>query len=81
MNQNQVKYRRFERFFEKYAISGDPRKAAERFVGLLGQQSILLPDAEESLREIAKKLSVVIVTNGIAAVQKGMGNGRRHDRV
>lgn len=69
MNQNQVKYRRFERFFEKYAISGDPRKAAERFVGLLGQQSILLPDAEESLREIAKKFPVVIVTNGIAAVQ------------
>ena len=70
MNQNQVKYKRFERFFEQYAISVDPLKAAERFVELLGQQSILLPDAENTLRKISKKLPVVIVTNGIAAVQR-----------
>ncbi len=70
MNQNQVKYKRFERFFEQYAISGDSLKAAERFVELLGQQSILLPDAEDTLRKISKKLPVVIVTNGIAAVQR-----------
>ncbi len=70
MDQNQVKYKRFEGFFERYAISGDPGKAAERFVELLGQQNILLPNAEETLREISKKLPVVIVTNGIAAIQR-----------
>ncbi len=70
MNQAQVKYKRFERFFERYAIPGDPRAAAERFVELLGQQSILLPGAEEALREISQKQPIVIVTHGIAALQR-----------
>ena len=42
----------------------------ERFVELLGEQSILLPHAEETVRRIAEKLPVIIVTNGITAVQK-----------
>jgi YjjG family noncanonical pyrimidine nucleotidase len=70
MTQNQVKYKRFERFFEQYAISEDCKEAAERFAVLLGQQSILLPDAEETLRQISQQLPVVIVTNGIAAIQR-----------
>ena len=37
---------------------------------LLGQQSILLPDADETLLQISERLPIVIVTNGIAAVQR-----------
>lgn len=70
MNQDQVKYKRFKRFFEQYAIPGNPQAAAERFAELLGRQSILLPGTEETLRKISKKLPIVIVTNGIATIQK-----------
>ena len=70
MTQNQVKYIRFEHFFERYSIPRDSKKAAERFAVLLGQQSILLPDTEDTLRQISEKLPIVIVTNGIAAIQR-----------
>ena len=48
LTQNQLKLARFVRFFDRYPVPGDPSWAAERFVTLLGQQSILLPNALES---------------------------------
>lgn len=70
MTQGQLRLARFARFFERYGLPGDPSLAAERFVELLGQQSILLPHAEDVVREIASALPVILVTNGIAAVQR-----------
>ncbi len=61
---------RFERFFDACGIPGDPVAAGQRFVALLGRQAILLPGALETVRAIAARLPVVIVTNGITAVQK-----------
>lgn len=70
LTQGQLRQERFIRFFERYPVPGDPVRAAERFVTLLGEQSILLPHALDVVREIAAALPVVIVTNGITAVQK-----------
>ncbi len=70
MTQGQLKTERFARFMARYSVPGDPVKAGDRFVELLGEQSILLPHAEETVRRIAEKLPVIIVTNGITAVQK-----------
>ena len=70
MTQEQLRVERFVRFFACYGIPADPLWAADRFVELLGEQSILLPHAEETVRQIAAKLPVVIVTNGITAIQK-----------
>ena len=70
MTQEQLRVERFVRFFARYAIPGDPLWAADRFVELLGEQSILLPHVEETVRRIAEKLPVVVVTNGITAIQK-----------
>ncbi|WP_029319760.1 YjjG family noncanonical pyrimidine nucleotidase [Butyrivibrio sp. AE3004] len=70
MTQNQLKYERFFRFFNKYGITADARKSAERFVELLGMQNMLLPNAEEVLRTISKEIPIGIVTNGITAIQK-----------
>lgn len=70
MTQGQLRLARFARFCERYGLPVDPGRAAERFEALLGQQSILLPHAEEVVREIAQALPVIIVTNGIAAVQR-----------
>ena len=70
LTQNQLKLARFVRFFDRYPVPGDPKWAAERFVTLLGQQSILLPNALETVARIAEKLPVAIVTNGITDIQR-----------
>ena len=70
LTQNQLKLARFVRFFDRYPVQGDPRWAAERFVTLLGQQSILMPHALETVRLIAQRLQVAIVTNGITDIQR-----------
>ena len=70
LTQGQLRLARFTRFFDRYPVRGDPKRAAERFVELLGAQSIMLPHAEAVVRRIAERLPVVIVTNGITAVQR-----------
>ena len=70
MTQERLRVERFVRFFARYGIPADPLWAADRFVELLGEQSILLPHAEETVRRITEQLPVVIVTNGITAIQK-----------
>ena len=70
MTQARLQTERFARFFDAYRIPGDPEAAGRRFVVLLGRQAILLPGALETARAIAEKLPLMIVTNGITAVQK-----------
>ena len=68
--QSEVRLRRFTRLYDLYPIPGNPAEASERFVTLLGEQSILLPHAEEVVRAIAAHLPIVIVTNGMTVIQK-----------
>lgn len=70
MTQGQLRRERFVRFFSHYSVLGDPDNAAERFVELLGEQSILLPHAEQVVRELSAHLPVIIVTNGITSIQR-----------
>ena len=68
--QSELRLRRFMQFYELYPVPGDPRAASDRFVTLLGEQSILMPHAEEAVRAIAARLPVIIVTNGMTVIQK-----------
>lgn len=70
LTQGRLRLERFARFFDRYPVPGDAARAAERFVALLGEQSILLPHALDVVREIAAALPVVIVTNGMTAIQR-----------
>ena len=70
MKQDRLRQERFTRFFERYPVPGDATQAAERFVTLLGEQSILLPHALDVVRAIAEKLPVVVVTNGMTVIQR-----------
>lgn len=70
MTQGSLRYIRFRRFFERYGIEADPDAAADRFVALLGEQAILMPHAEEVARRIAAEKPLVLLTNGITAVQR-----------
>ena len=70
MTQGELRHLRFRRFFEQYGIDADPDAAGDRFVTLLGEQAILLPHAEEVARRIAAEKPLVLLTNGITAVQR-----------
>ena len=70
MTQAELRRERFIRFFDRYSVPGDPFYAAERFAELLGEQSILMPHAEEVVRELSEQLPVIIVTNGITTIQR-----------
>ena len=70
LTQRQVRLERFKRFFSLYPVQGDPAQAAARFACLLGRQSQLLPYAEDTVRRIAERLPVAIVTNGMAEIQR-----------
>ena len=70
LKQDRLRLERFTRFFDRYPVPGDAALAAERFVALLGEQSILLPHALEVVRAISEKLPVAIVTNGMTTIQK-----------
>ncbi len=69
--QAQLKIRRFELLMARYGVPGDPAKAAEYYVQALSEQSMLLPGALEAVQEVAERLPVSVVTNGISAVQRG----------
>ena len=68
--QSELRLRRFMRFYDLSPVPGDPKAASDRFVTLLGEQSILMPHAEEVVRAIASRLPVIIVTNGMTVIQK-----------
>jgi len=70
MTQEILHVERFRRFLASKNRADDPAQVADRFAFHLGQQAIYLPGAEENLRAIAEKLPVVLLTNGITAIQR-----------
>ena len=71
LTHRQLQVARFVRFFDRYHIDGDARWASVRFPELLSYQSILLPHALETVRAIAERLPVALVTNGATVTQEG----------
>lgn len=71
LTHRQLQLARFVRFFDRYRVDGDAKRASVRFPELLSRQSILLPHALEVVETIAARLPVVIVTNGATVTQEG----------
>lgn len=70
MTQEVLHVERFRRFLARKGRSDDPAAVANRFAELLGRQAIPLPHAEETVRAIAERLPVVLLTNGITVIQR-----------
>ena len=70
MTQERLHVERFRRFLAQKGRGDDPAAVADRFAELLGQQTIPLPHAEETVRAIAQRLPVVLLTNGITVIQR-----------
>ncbi len=71
IDQATLKIERFRLLLEQMKLRGDPRAIAATYVERLGRQGILLPHAREVLEELAARLPLALLTNGISAVQRG----------
>lgn len=70
MDQETLHVERFRRFLRLKGREDDPKRVADRFAELLGQQAIPLPNAEETVEKLAREREIVILTNGITPIQK-----------
>lgn len=66
----ELKIERHRRLFEKLGVSIDPKEFSVKYLDVLSEMAFLFTDAEEILRELNKKYKLVLVTNGLARVQR-----------
>jgi 2-haloacid dehalogenase len=67
---NRLRVERFERLFGELGIDSDPEAFNDEFMHDLGQQTQLLPGAEDLVRRMSSRCRLVLATNGIAIVQR-----------
>ena len=61
---------RFERLFSELGIGAEPESFNIDFMNDLGQQTQLLPEAEDVVRDLSSRFQLLLATNGIAVVQR-----------
>lgn len=66
---SELRVARFRDFAAAYRVAVEAEALADAFVKALSRQRDLIPGALETVAEIAAKIPVAIVTNGIAEVQ------------
>lgn len=83
ITREQLKTLRFSRFFEAlgYKENIDCYKFHLCYIGNLSKHGFMLPKAKGFLEEICKIAEVYVVTNGLAAAQKGRMKDSGIDRI
>lgn len=71
VSQQALRLLRFSMFLEEIGEALDAERMAEAFTDALSLQADEIAGAREFLREASARVPVVIVTNGIASVQRG----------
>lgn len=62
---------RFRNFLKELGVARDAEACNALHLGTLGQQSFLLPHAEEVCRTLSVEHKLYLVTNAVASVQRG----------
>lgn len=70
IDQATLRYKRFRDFLFMMNRADDPKAVGDFYMNALSQE-VLLPGALEAVREIAARVKVGAVTNGIAFIQHG----------
>ncbi|MCZ7554787.1 MAG: YjjG family noncanonical pyrimidine nucleotidase [Bacteroidia bacterium] len=66
-----LKVERFRRLLEECGVhDGDPAAMSAHYLEVLAEQTHMLPGAEPALRVLAQNWPLVLVTNGLSAVQR-----------
>lgn len=71
IDQATLRYKRFRDFLFMMNRADDPKAVGDFYMNALSQEGVLLPGALEAVREIAARVKVGAVTNGIAFIQHG----------
>ena len=71
ITQSVLRVRRFEQFLEAVKRDCDPVAISDVYANALAEQSVPLPGAVEAVARWSEILPVIIVTNGIASIQRG----------
>ncbi len=70
ITQQRLRTRRFELLFDAVGISCDPVEFSRLYLGYLAQGTDLIDGAEDVLDSLSGRVGLLIVTNGIADVQR-----------
>jgi len=70
VTQDQLRHLRSERFLGEIGSALDREAFGEAYVEALSDTVVVLPDALETLKAASARVGVVIVTNGIARIQR-----------
>ena len=71
ITQEALRVERFHQLLSHFPDTGfSAEDVGQRFTDRLGQYAFLLPGAFEFVKEVSKHMPIVLVTNGIASVQK-----------
>jgi YjjG family noncanonical pyrimidine nucleotidase len=65
-----VKTERFRLLLRSSGMGGDARELSTAFLERLSEKTYLMPHAISVLKALSKRIAIVLVTNGIAMVQK-----------
>ena len=67
---SQLRLRRFEELVSRFALPIAPKEAGERYAELLSSTDFLIDGAVDLLESVAKRYTLILVTNGFSAVQR-----------
>lgn len=70
MDTRRLRAERFRRLFDRYGMAHSAEEVGERFIAALSEGHTLLEGAEEFCRRWSARAPILIVTNGIADVQR-----------
>ncbi len=66
-----LKHGRFADLLHALGVPGDPRAVSESYLGALSRKAYFLPHAERVVRQLAVRIPLCLVTNGLSMVQRG----------
>lgn len=70
ITQRRLRTERFDRLFERLGLTADSEEFSRRYLAILGGQTALLDGAEPVVRELRGKIGLLLLTNGLADVQR-----------
>ncbi|MEG2207847.1 MAG: HAD-IA family hydrolase [Clostridia bacterium] len=69
--QERLRVERFSDFLREAGLTGDAQALCDCFVEALSRQRIPMPGAKAFCERVSARMPIVLVTNGIASVQRG----------
>jgi len=71
IEKSELVWRRFASFCERFGFSADPKEMSRTYEARLATKCYLIDGAEDLIRRLSPLVSLDIVTNGLAPVQRG----------